>query len=102
VITSATTRDEPGEKFEDVHLVDDFTPSGTTFIRQVDGRWKGKLKKFNDIVSKRAANSALISQLPTNTLFTSTITFLAIRRGRSWRSAHHRGQRLGGEVLRHI
>jgi hypothetical protein len=75
---------KPGEKFEDVHLVDDFTPSGTTFIRQVDDRWKGKLKKFNDIVSKRAANSALISQLPTNTLFTSTITFLAIRRGRSW------------------
>ena len=39
-----------GEKFEDVYLVDDFTASGTTFIRQVDGEWKGKLKKFNDIV----------------------------------------------------
>lgn len=38
------------EKFEDVYLVDDFTASGTTFIRQVDGKWKGKLKKFNDIV----------------------------------------------------
>jgi len=41
---------KPDEKFEDVYLVDDFTASGTTFIRQVDGRWKGKLKKFNDIV----------------------------------------------------
>lgn len=39
-----------GEKFEDVYLVDDFTASGTTFIRQIDGKWKGKLKKFNDIV----------------------------------------------------
>jgi hypothetical protein len=38
------------EKFEDVYLVDDFTASGTTFIRQVEGKWKGKLKKFNDIV----------------------------------------------------
>jgi hypothetical protein len=40
----------PDEKFEDVYLVDDFTASGTTFIRQIDGKWKGKLKKFNDIV----------------------------------------------------
>jgi hypothetical protein len=41
---------QPDEKFEDVYLVDDFTASGTTFIRQVDGNWKGKLKKFNDLV----------------------------------------------------
>jgi hypothetical protein len=41
---------KPDEKFEDVYLVDDFTASGTTFIRQVEGKWKGKLKKFNDIV----------------------------------------------------
>lgn len=40
----------PNEKFEDVYLVDDFTASGTTFIRLIDGKWKGKLKKFNDIV----------------------------------------------------
>lgn len=40
----------PDEKFEDVYLVDDFTASGTTFIRQAEGKWKGKLKKFNDIV----------------------------------------------------
>jgi hypothetical protein len=38
------------EKFEDVYLVDDFTASGTTFIRQIEGKWKGKLKKFNDII----------------------------------------------------
>jgi hypothetical protein len=42
---------KPDEKFEDVYLVDDFTASGTTFIRQIDGKWKGKLKKFNDIVA---------------------------------------------------
>jgi hypothetical protein len=41
---------KPDEKFEDVYLVDDFTASGTTFIRQIDGKWRGKLKKFNDIV----------------------------------------------------
>lgn len=41
---------QPQEKFEDVYLVDDFTASGTTFIRQIEGEWKGKLKKFNDIV----------------------------------------------------
>jgi hypothetical protein len=40
----------PDEKFEDVYLVDDFTASGTTFIRELNGEWKGKLKKFNDIV----------------------------------------------------
>ena len=43
---------KPGEKFDDVYLVDDFTASGTTFIRHVEGEWKGKLKKFNDIVLK--------------------------------------------------
>jgi hypothetical protein len=40
----------PGEKFDSVYLIDDFTASGTTFIRQVDGKWKGKLQKFNDII----------------------------------------------------
>jgi len=37
-----------GEKFDSVYLIDDFTASGTTFIRQVHGEWKGKLKRFND------------------------------------------------------
>lgn len=41
---------KPGEKFDSVYLIDDFTASGTTFIRYVDGKWKGKLKTFNDII----------------------------------------------------
>ncbi|RWY84722.1 hypothetical protein EHI44_18605 [Rhizobium leguminosarum] len=45
----------PGEKFDNVYLIDDFTASGTTFIRQVDGKWKGKLKKFNDIIERAKA-----------------------------------------------
>ena len=40
-----------GSKFESVYLIDDFTGSGTTFIRRnSEGEWKGKLKKFNDLV----------------------------------------------------
>jgi hypothetical protein len=41
-------KDEKDEtaKFERVFLVEDFAGSGTTFIRQKDGAWKGKLKKF--------------------------------------------------------
>lgn len=41
-----------GAKFDHVYLIDDFTASGTTFIRQVDGAWKGKLSKFNALISK--------------------------------------------------
>jgi hypothetical protein len=38
-------------KFESVYLIDDFIGSGTTFIRRnSEGQWKGKLKKFNDLV----------------------------------------------------
>ncbi len=41
--------------FEHVFLIDDFTASGTTFIRNSNGDWKGKLRKFNDmIVSARS------------------------------------------------
>lgn len=40
-----------GEKFDCVYLIDDFTASGTTFIRNIGGKWKGKLKKFNDIIN---------------------------------------------------
>ena len=43
-------RDGDERKFDRVYLIDDFTASGTTFIRSVDGEWKGKLKKFNEIV----------------------------------------------------
>lgn len=39
-----------GARFDHVYLVDDFTASGTTFIRQVDGVWKGKLNTFNALV----------------------------------------------------
>lgn len=41
---------QPSEQFDCVYLIDDFTASGTTFIRNVDGVWKGKLKKFNDLM----------------------------------------------------
>lgn len=45
-------RRDQGEdaRFDHVYLIDDFTASGTTFIREVNGQWKGKLKKFNDLV----------------------------------------------------
>lgn len=37
-------------RFEHVYLIDDFTASGTTFVRCLNGMWKGKLRKFNDLV----------------------------------------------------
>lgn len=41
--------DEGGEaRYDHVYLIEDFTASGTTFIRKVGGEWKGNLKKFND------------------------------------------------------
>ena len=40
----------PDARFDHIYLIDDFTASGTTFIRQVGDEWKGKLKKFNDLV----------------------------------------------------
>ena len=41
----------PDARFDNVYLIDDFTASGTTFIRRSDdSKWKGKLKKFNDLV----------------------------------------------------
>ena len=42
--------------FEHVFLIEDFTASGTTFIRTVDGEWKGKLKKFNDLICQAKAS----------------------------------------------
>lgn len=52
---SKNLRQVPGmastETFDCVYLIDDFTASGTTFIRKnADGEWKGKLKKFNDLI----------------------------------------------------
>ncbi|WP_347302139.1 hypothetical protein V5740_08945 [Croceibacterium sp. TMG7-5b_MA50] len=49
-------------RFDNVYLIDDFTASGTTFIRQVEGKWKGKLKKFNDLVIK--ARESMKEQFP--------------------------------------
>jgi hypothetical protein len=37
-------------RFDDVYLIDDFTASGTTFIRFPEGKPKGKLYKFVKIV----------------------------------------------------
>ena len=52
-----------GARFDSVYLIDDFTASGTTFIRRnSDGEWKGKLKKFNDLV--RTAKDSLGEQFP--------------------------------------
>lgn len=47
-------RKEQGDdaRFDNVYLIDDFAASGTTFIRHVEGKWKGKLNKFNDLVCK--------------------------------------------------
>lgn len=56
--------DELGEgaKFDDVYLIDDFTASGTTFIRIKDNKPKGKLPKFEKIVSD--ARMALGDKFP--------------------------------------
>lgn len=55
-------KDLPGESFDSVYLIDDFTASGTTFLREVDGIWKGKLQKFNELV--RVARDTLKAQFP--------------------------------------
>ena len=43
-------------RFEHVYLIDDFTASGTTFVREVGGKWKGKLTKFNTLVEEARAS----------------------------------------------
>jgi hypothetical protein len=57
-------RNEAGQnaKFDHVYLIDDFTASGTTFIRYVEDGWTGKLKKFNDLVLR--ASKELGSSFP--------------------------------------
>lgn len=49
---AADLKDElgAGARFDDVYLIDDFTASGTTFIRFPEGKPKGKLHKFEKIV----------------------------------------------------
>ena len=46
----------PDARFQHVYLIDDFTASGTTFIRHVNGIWKGKLNKFNRLVVEARKN----------------------------------------------
>jgi len=57
-------RDELGDhaRFQDVYLVDDFTASGTTFIRFPKGEAKGKLAKFERNVQE--ARVALKDEFP--------------------------------------
>jgi hypothetical protein len=43
---------DAGDKFALVYLVDDFTASGTTLLRDEEGEWKGKLWRFWEDVSK--------------------------------------------------
>ncbi|NOT40314.1 MAG: hypothetical protein HOP13_07465 [Alphaproteobacteria bacterium] len=51
-----------GAQFDRVYLIDDFTASGTTFIRQRDGAWKGKLSRFNKLIA--AAQKELGAAFP--------------------------------------
>ena len=43
---------EPSAQFEMVYLIDDFTATGTSFLRfdADEGRWKGKLTRFRDSI----------------------------------------------------
>jgi hypothetical protein len=52
----------PDAKFEDVYLIDDFTASGTTFLRLENGKPQGKLKKFEAMIS--AARQELNEDFP--------------------------------------
>lgn len=44
---------DPLARFEVVYLIDDFTATGTSFLRagKLPGEWKGKLKKFSDSIA---------------------------------------------------
>ena len=61
---------EQGEKarFNNVYLIDDFTASGTTFIRCVEGEWKGKLQKFNSLLCN--ARGELRDEFPISNEYT--------------------------------
>lgn len=41
-------------RFQFLYLVDDFTASGTTFLRKKNGQWKGKLERFRQNVRAHA------------------------------------------------
>lgn len=43
---------DPKASFRFVFLIDDFTASGTTFIRKKEGKWKGKLARFRSTIKE--------------------------------------------------
>ncbi|UKJ64850.1 hypothetical protein H1Q78_05550 [Cellulosimicrobium cellulans] len=48
---------EPDAQFEIVYLIDDFTATGTSFLRHdTDEIWKGKLRKFKESISSIQAD----------------------------------------------
>lgn len=53
----------PSEKFDCVYLIDDFTPSGTTFIRRNEkGEWKGKLIMQKSVLRSTARNRPTVAR----------------------------------------
>jgi hypothetical protein len=48
----AATND-PEDRFAFVFLIDDFMGTGTTLIREKDGRWKGKLERFWESIREK-------------------------------------------------
>lgn len=57
----ASLRD-PQARFEMVYLIDDFTATGTSFLRYDNDkdRWKGKLTRFRDSISQRSRESTTL------------------------------------------
>lgn len=43
---------EDDPKFDTVYVVDDLTASGTSLIRNIDGKWKGKLPKLRNAIAR--------------------------------------------------
>lgn len=52
---------ESPASFERICLIDDFTASGTTLIRLVDGKWKGKIPTFCDQNTHRVGEGKSIA-----------------------------------------
>lgn len=46
--------EDPEARFEMVYLIDDFTATGTSFLRfdEVSDRWKGKMTRFRDSIAQ--------------------------------------------------
>jgi hypothetical protein len=51
--------EDDAARFSFVYLVDDFTASGTSLLRQERGKWKGKLWRFWEDVRKDAMTNAV-------------------------------------------